>query len=307
MDISSTDNRYGSKVLDLGAFTDPVLICGGAYSNLEALKALFGVAGELAIPSERIIHTGDVVAYCADPAATAELLREHQVHAIQGNVEESLFASAPDCGCGFGEGTLCDKLSGEWFAYTDARIDDDTRRWMGHLPQHLVFEIAGKRARVVHGSMNEINRFLFASQPDTDFEAEFSAFSTETDLIISGHSGIPFNRRVGSKLWHNSGSLGLPANDGTPRVWYSILTPDQDSLRIDTHALVYDHETARGKMIEADICFEYAEALSTGVWPSLDVLPETERQQTGVALDLSEPFSWEGEQSLSPNSAQSFS
>jgi predicted phosphodiesterase len=292
MDISSTDNSYGSKVQDLGVFTDPVLICGGAYSNLEALEAFFEVADKLAIPSERIIHTGDVVAYCADPAATAELLRERQVHAIQGNVEESLFASSPDCGCGFNEGTLCNKLSGEWFAYTDARIDDDIKNWMGQMPQHLVFEIAGKRARVVHGSTHEINRFFFASLPDPDIDAEFTASTTDTDLIISGHSGLPFNRRVGAKLWHNSGSLGLPANDGTPRVWYSILTPEQGSLRIDTHALDYDHETARGKMIEADICFEYAEALGAGVWPSMDVLPEKERQQTGIALDLGEPFFW---------------
>jgi predicted phosphodiesterase len=293
MDISSTDNRYGSKVQDLGAFTDPVLICGGAYSNLEALEALFEVADKLVIPSERIIHTGDVVAYCADPAATAKLLRDRQVHAIQGNVEESLSASAPDCGCGFNEGTLCDKLSGEWFAYTDARIDDDTRHWMGHLPQHLVFEIAGKRARVVHGSMQEINRFIFASLPDPDFEAEFSSSETDDDIIISGHSGIPFTRRVGAKLWHNSGSLGLPANDGTPRVWYSILTPKQDSLRFDTHSLDYDYETARGKMIRANICAEYAEALVSGVWPSLDVLPETERRATGSRLDFDAPLRWE--------------
>ncbi len=289
MDISSTDNRYGSKVHDLGRFSAPVLICGGAYSNLEALEALFEAADSLAIPCERIIHTGDVVAYCADPAVTAELLRERQVHAIQGNVEESLSASLPDCGCGFSEGTLCDKLSDEWFTFADARIGDDIRHWMGHLPQHLVFEIAGLRARVVHGSVREINRFLFASQPDPDFEAEFSSVATDCDMIISGHSGIPFTRRVGKKVWHNSGSLGLPANDGTPRVWFSLLTPDKEGLRIEHHALDYDHETSRSKMIEAGVCREYAQALGTGIWPSLDVLGESEKNQTGTPLDLGEP------------------
>lgn len=287
MDICSTDTRYGSKVHDLGHFEDPVLICGGAYSNLESLSALFEAARELAIPPQRIIHTGDVVAYCADPAATAELLRKAQVHAIGGNVEESLSASLPNCGCGFNEGTLCEKLSAEWFAYSDARISSEVRQWMGSLPQHLIFEIAGMRARVVHGGVDVINRFIFASQGDPSFEAEFSAAGA--DMIIAGHSGIPFTRRVGARVWHNSGSLGLPANDGTPRVWFSVLTPQEDGVRIDTHALDYDHETARAKMIEAKVCREYAEALGTGVWPSLDVLPESEKQQTGTQLDLSEP------------------
>ncbi len=289
MDVSATENRYGAKIQDLGHFDDPVLICGGAYSNLEALVALFDTADRNSIPSKRIIHTGDVVAYCADPDTTAGLLRDRQVHAIQGNVEESLSASRPDCGCGFNEGSLCDKLSDEWFTYADALIGDGVRTWMGHLPQHLVFEIAGRRARVVHGSVLEINRFIFASQPDADFEAEFSAAAPDTDLIISGHSGIPFTRQVGEKVWHNSGSLGLPANDGTPRAWYSILTPQPDSLRIDIHALDYDHETARKKMNRANVCGEYARALGTGIWPSLDVLPDSEKARTGVPLELGEP------------------
>lgn len=287
MDIRSTDNRYGSKVRDLGRFDDRVLICGGAYSNLEALTALFDAARELAIPPERIIHTGDVVAYCADPAATVELLRKARVHAIQGNVETSLSASLPDCGCGFNDGTLCEKLSAEWFSFTDARIGDEARQWMGRLPQHLIFEIAGRHVRVVHGGVDAINRFIFAQQRDSDFEAEFKA--ANADMIIAGHSGIPFTRRVGARVWHNSGSLGLPANDGTPRVWFSVLTPREGGVRIDTHALDYDHETARAKMIEAKVCREYAEALGTGVWPSLDVLPESAKRATGTPLDLSEP------------------
>jgi predicted phosphodiesterase len=288
MDKPSTDDLYGSKTHDLGRFEEPVLICGGAYSNLEAMTALFEAARKLAIPPERIIHTGDVIAYCADPAATAELLRERQVHTIQGNVETSLSASLPDCGCGFNEGTLCDRLSAEWFAFADARISDDLRTWMGHLPHHLTLQMSDWRVRVVHGGAGEINRFIFASQSDSDFEAEFS--DTGADMIIAGHSGIPFTRQSGARVWHNSGSLGLPANDGTPRTWFSVLTPEKDGVRIEHHGLDYDHETARAKMIEANVCREYAEALRTGIWPSMDILPDSEKRRAGMPLELSKPF-----------------
>ena len=287
MDTRITDNRYGASTHDLGRFEDPVLVCGGAFSNLQALSALLEAARALSIPARRIIHTGDVIAYCADPVETAELLRAAQLHAIQGNVEESLSASEPDCHCGFDTDSLCDRLSAEWFAYADARIGDELRQWMSRLPHHLTFEMSGLRARVVHGGVSQINRFIFASHPDGEFEAELAA--ADADMIIAGHSGLPFTRRVGARVWHNSGPLGLPANDATPRVWFSVLTPVENRVRITHHALDYDFETARAKMIKAGLCSGYADTLRTGLWPSLDVLPQAERKQSATPLDLSQP------------------
>jgi len=34
----------------------------------------------------------------------------------------------------------------------------------------------------------------------------------------------------------------------------------------------------------------YAKALETGLWPSLDILPESERNQTGLPIELSSVF-----------------
>lgn len=287
MDARSTERRYGARSLDLGRFEDPVLVCGGAYSNLEALRALLEAADALSIPPRRIIHTGDVIAYCASPAESAELLRASRIHAIQGNVEQSLSASEPDCHCGFAAGSACATLSAQWFAYADARIGDELRQWMGQLPHHLSFEMGHVSARVIHGGTTQINRFLFASHPESDFEPEFAAAGA--GMILAGHSGIPFTRRMGGRVWHNSGPLGLPANDATPRVWFSVLTPEEEGVHIEHHVLDYDYEKAREKMLKAGLCRDYAETLRTGLWPSLDVLPRPERKQTGAPLDLRSP------------------
>lgn len=280
-----------ARTIEIGSFNEPILVCGGAYSNLEALSALLEKARALSIPPSRIIHTGDAIAYCADPSATAALLRESGVHCIQGNVEESLSACLPDCGCGFSENSLCKRLAAEWFAFADARIGDDLRRWMGKLPQHLTLTLAGKTVRVVHGSATSVNRFMFASQPDVEFDAELDA--ADAELVIAGHSGIPFTRRVGARYWHNSGPLGLPANDGTPRVWFSILQPEGDTIRMRHCAMDYDYKAANEKMRSAGVCAEYAETLITGLWPSLDILPLAERERTGMSIDLEEDIVWE--------------
>lgn len=273
-----------AETRDLGTIDAPVLIFGGVCSNMEALTAFLEAAGRTGVPPERIIHTGDAVAYGADPAWVAEQLRRTAMHAIQGNVEQSLAHGRSECGCGFDLGSPCDTLSADWFGYADAKIGGDLRAWMGNLPHHLVFTMAGRRIRVVHGGVTEINRFLYPSTPDRDFEAEFAAASA--DIVIAGHGSIPFTRHVRPRIWHNSGALGLPANDGTPRVWYSRLVPQGDRIRFAHIPLDYDHATARRKMLEAGLSRGYADALSTGLWPSLDSLPAAERQRTGRPLDL---------------------
>lgn len=294
MDTRTLTNPYLEKTLDLGPIDAPVLICGGAYSNLEALTALFEESDSLGFDSNRIIHTGDVVAYCADPAATSHLLRERGVHCIQGNMEESLGIGMSDCGCGFEEGSPCEQLSAAWFSYVDRETDDDLRRWMGHMPCQLTFSMSDMRARVVHGGVREINAFIFTSTPDEAISAEFSA--CDADIIIGGHCGLPFTRgplacgmdaeRIAPRIWHNPGPLGMPANDGTPRVWYSIITPENGAVRFEHHALDYDHESAHRKMIEAGLPEGYAQALITGLWPNLDILPAAERTMTGRKLTL---------------------
>jgi hypothetical protein len=87
--------------------------------------------------------------------------------------------------------------------------------------------------------------------------------------------------------------LGLPANDGTRRAWFSVMTPWDGGIRIDHHSLEYDAGRARRKMVAAGVCPGYASALDTGLWPSLDVLPKAERDAAGTPLDLSEPVIWE--------------
>ena len=80
---------------------DPLMVFGGPYSNLEATRAVLGEAARLEIPADRIICTGDVVAYGADPAATVALVRGSARHVVMGNCEQSIAAGSADCGCGF--------------------------------------------------------------------------------------------------------------------------------------------------------------------------------------------------------------
>ena len=279
-----THTAAAPPALRLGELESPLLVFGGPYSNLEATQALRRIAVERGIPAQQCICTGDLVAYCADPVATVSEIRDWGVHIVMGNCEESLAQGAADCGCGFDRGSSCDLLSAQWFSYANARVDDGIRCWMATLPRRLEFTFSGLRLAAIHGGTQKINRFLFASQSDADFLQELEQL--DVDGVVAGHSGIPFTRCIGNQLWHNAGVIGMPANDGSDRTWYSLLErTGERQLRISRHPLCYDTATTTEKMRRAGLTGGYQRTLENGLWPSLDVLPAREREATGRALE----------------------
>jgi predicted phosphodiesterase len=264
-------------------FNGPAIVFGGPYGNFEATRALLDEAARLGIPPHRIVCTGDVVAYGADAAATVDLVRAAGIHVVMGNCEESLASEAADCGCGYVPGSACDRLAAAWFAHADRELGADARAWMAQLPRRIDLMIGGARLAVVHGGTDRINRFVFATTAAV-IKAEELARS-QADGVIAGHCGLPFTQVVAGRLWHNAGAVGMPANDGTARAWFSLFTPQPDDLAVEHCPLEYDYAAAAAKMRAAGLPEDYAVALETGFWPSCDVLPFKEIRERGVPLE----------------------
>lgn len=279
----------GPAVLELGDIDGPLLVFGGPYGNLEATQAVLAEARNLGIPGQQVLCTGDVCAYCADPQATVDLIRDAGIVTVMGNCEESLAMDGDDCGCGFASGSACDVLSRQWFGYTAAHLDADAKSWMRQLPRQVAFRWLGRDFRVVHGGAERISRFIFASTADDEIEGELTTL--DADAVIGGHCGLPFSRMVDGMLWHNAGVIGMPANDGTPRGWFSVLWPGEDEIRIERRPLDCDHAVAAAKMRERGLPTAYADALENGLWPNLDILPEAERRLTGRPIHP-DVFTW---------------
>ncbi len=261
--------------------TAPLLVFGGPYSNREAVLALRAEARCLGIGADRIICTGDTIAYCADPEETVALIRDWGVHIIAGNCEEQVAARAADCGCGFDDDTTCNVLSKGWYPYANAHVSDASRSWMATLPTTLRFNYGGASFRVVHGGVTKINKFIFASEAAT---LASEAASAHADVVIAGHMGLPFIARTGRQVWFNAGVIGMPANDGTADTWFGLITASDDAVKLETRRLSYDFHTAAARLRRSGHANTYARSLVTGLWPSLDILPEAEQLATGKRL-----------------------
>jgi len=263
---------------DLGALEDSILIFGGAYSNVDATRSVLSIASEQNIKT--LIHTGDAVAYCATPCETLFELRKSGAYFIKGNCEAQLALDAPDCGCGFEDGSTCDLLSVKWYDYARMRILDADKAWMDDMADWIIFRHAGKRYVVVHGGATHISRFIFSVTPQDVFEEEIAAITHHIgpiDAVICGHSGIAFDREISGIHWINAGVIGMPPHDGDPRTQYGILK----NGKMEFHRLSYDFVRAQNRMQSAGQTYGYETSLVTGYWPSEDVLPPQLRRAKG--------------------------
>lgn len=263
----------------------PIVVFGGPYSNLHALDALLAEAGRLGVAPENMISTGDLVAYCADARGVVDRFRETGMRFIRGNCEDQIAAGAADCGCGFAPGGECDRLSADWFAHAMRELDDARRAFLGAAPERLDVLFNGLRIAVIHGAATQQNRFVYASTPERVKAHDLDLLGVDT--IFAGHSGLPFTQSVGGRLWHNAGALGMPANEGDPRVWFSIVSAGEapQTLVVEHRALAYDHAAAAAAMARAGLAAEYARTLVNGLWPNCDALAPAEAAGQGRRLE----------------------
>lgn len=275
--INQTNTKDIGKILG-----KKVLVFGGVYSNFQALKKIKSIAEEYHIPNTQIICTGDILGYCAQPNECLELIRDWGIHAIAGNVELQIREDQEACGCNFNAGSRCDLLSQNWYAFTQNKISKANKEWLFTLPEFLRFDFGGKKYFVLHGGLEDTSQFIFKS---TNWKIKSDILkTTKSDVILSGHCGLPFHDSQKDKYWINPGVIGMPANDGTPRVWYGVLETQESEFSFSHEAMTYDHAAAAKLMNENGLPSTYAETLSTGLWDNMEILEAVEQKLRGKAL-----------------------
>ncbi len=262
-----------------------LLLFGGVYSNLQALEAVAAFAKTRRIEPAHTLCTGDIVAYCADPTECIAFVRDWGVHAIAGNVEMNIRDGLEDCGCNFDDNSRCDIFSRIWYPFAQQNTSAEAVAYMHTLPEYLDVSFGESHLAVVHGNYGATSEFVWRSSAWDDTKAPAFA-KTQADVIIAGHSGLPFAHERDGRLWLNPGVVGMPANDGTPRTWCAVLTLQTDgTLDYAFVPLDYDYKTARRRMLAHPLPKSYALTLDNGLWDNTEIMPAREANLTGIPID----------------------
>lgn len=136
-------------------------------------------------------------------------------------------------------------------------------------------EINGVRVAVV--GAQDVARRVFASTPARVIRAELDALGADV-AVAAGL--LPFTRSVAGGLWHSVGAFGRPANDGTQRVWFSVVTPGEGR-----GALVFEHVAVPYEIAAPAGAEVVEQERVSGLWSDCAVLPKEDLKLRGVALE----------------------
>lgn len=268
---------------DASTVTTTVACFGGIYSNHLALKCALQDARTRG--ATELYCLGDLGAFGPHPDRVFPLLMEHGVRTLAGNYDDSIGRGLNDCQCGYTDprDNHFARLS---YQYTLQNTSSENRRWLAALPHEIRFEIAGHRVLLCHGSPRRQNEFLWESTTPDHFLARlFNA--SQADVILATHTGIKWQRRLPTgQCFANVGVLGRPENDGTTRVWYTLLHATAPAglapghVELEFVPIEYDHAQLAAEMRAERLPEEFIATISTGWWTScLEILPAKERQR----------------------------
>jgi len=191
-------------------------VIGDIHSNIDALKNVLKDINTKNV--DFIASTGDLVGYLPFPNEVIQLIRKHGVLAVQGNHDKH-FAAVQKM-----EDAKINSLSDEMIQsnasaiFTSKMITDDNRRFLENLPEKLILECNGLKVLVVHGSPRKIDEYLYENQALLSEVAE----TVQEDIIICGHTHIPYITKVNNKQFINAGSVGKPKH-GNSQSTYVII------------------------------------------------------------------------------------
>jgi len=171
---------------------------------------------------------GDFGGYASEPNETQELIQFMDCPTVMGNYDEGVGFSNDTCGCNYVK-PFDIKMSDVSFFWTREHTTDPNKAWLRTLPREIRFEVEGQRVLLCHGSPASTTEYLFEtrSEPYLQKFTRGGRNDAHADVIVFGHTHVPYHRVVDGVHFVNTGSVGRP-KDGDPRAGYCVLTMDGD-------------------------------------------------------------------------------
>lgn len=193
-----------------------VAVIGDVHSNVYALESVLLDIKRRDI--DCILGTGDLVGYLPYPNEVVELFRKHNILSVQGNHDALIgndYAITNSMLNGLEEKELQANASRH---YTNKTITDENRKYLKYMTKSIRMDISGKSIAIVHGSPSSQKEYLYNEE---EALLKWSERINE-DILICGHTHIPYVNYIGEKVFINAGSVGKPKH-GNGNATYVVL------------------------------------------------------------------------------------
>lgn len=180
-------------------------IVSDVHANIHALESVLeDIDGQGA---GVIICAGDLVGYCPYPNEVIERLRDRGAICIAGNHDRAVVNL---------DATNMNPLAARAVFWTSKHISDRNMAYLKSLKPRATLNLAGTPAAMFHGSPRSDDEYVFEEDADTELLELAKA-----QVVISGHTHVPYVKRLFEGTLVNPGSVGQP-RDGDWRASYII-------------------------------------------------------------------------------------
>ncbi len=226
------------------------------HSNLEALESVLLYIKAQQI--ETIYCLGDLVGYGPNPNEVLDRIQRIGFLTLQGNYDEGVGYDRMACGCDYKDEKAMEIGAASLF-WTQEQVTAQNKAYLRHLPEQHKVHIGKWKLHLVHGSPRQNNEYLFAEAP----EIGQIISEIDGDVLLCGHTHIPYIQMIGGKYIINTGSVGKPKH-GTPDASMVIIDFSQEELRPEIHYVPYNYTCTAAKIRQSELPDPLAAALERG-------------------------------------------
>lgn len=230
-----------------------IAVISDIHSNIYALDAVLADIETKDV--DMTVCTGDLVGYGTKPNEVIETLKKNKILTIMGNYDDAIGNLKIVCGCDYPDPKDAEK-AGLSMHFTGQTTTNENKEYLRNLPKELIFTFDNKTIRFVHGSTRLINEYLKENSKEAD---EVMSELVE-NILVCGHTHIPYAKYYGEKLLVNAGSVGKPKT-GNPNANYVIIdiknedkiSKTPSSVEVEIIEVEYDFEKMANEIEENEI------------------------------------------------------
>lgn len=235
-----------------------IAVFSDVHGNKHALDAV--LADLKKRQPDLVVCLGDLVGYGAYPDAVVQTIQETGILTIMGNYDDAIVNRRMVCGCDYKDEKEMEAgvISISW---TVENTSESNKKFMKSLPDRIIKEIDGKKILFVHGSPRQLNEYLYEDVPAEHILSMMQ--EAGADVLVCGHTHLPYHRLVEGRHIINAGSAGKPKH-GDPQAIYALIKIEE-GIHVDFIKVPYDYESAARAVEEAGLPAEFAAILRTGI------------------------------------------
>jgi len=194
------------------------------------------------------------VGYGADPSEVVRWAMKNVVGCVKGNHDEAAVT---------GDTSWFNAYAASAIRWTRGRLSEGELAFLSSLPLTYKFEVEGVRFFVVHGSPDDpLHEYVFLETHQGLFERYLKMCSA--DVVVLGHTHVPFRWRGAGGTVFNPGSVGQPRH-GQPGAFYAVVTVEGGKVEVELKRASYDVDTAAQKIYRSGLPRVFGDRLYEGL------------------------------------------